>query len=330
MAARHSERMIDGMSLPSSTEEMMALRAHSRGGPEVLVYERAPKPVPSATEALIAVDAASITFAELGWDETWERDGHSRLPIIPSHEVAGVIREVGSETQGWTPGDRVYGLIPFDLDGAAAEFVSVEASILAKAPISVSAVESAATPLAALTAWQGLLDHGELQAGQRVLIHGGGGGVGIFAVQLAHHFGAEVSVTARKADTDLLVGLGADHVIDFAATQFDALGQRYDVVFDAVGGDVLDRSFAVTRRGGRLITLMAPPSAERAAEFDVTATFFIVSPNPTQLASIARLIDDARLRVIVAATFPLAEGRRAFESGFEHGRAPGKTVLRVS
>jgi NADPH:quinone reductase-like Zn-dependent oxidoreductase len=317
------------MNQNSSADTMMALRAHERGGPEVLVYEVAPKPTPGQTEALIAVDAASITFTELNWDETWSRDGKSRLPIIPSHEFAGVISEVGSETRGWTPGDHVFGLIPFDIDGAAADFVSLDASLLSRAPTSVSPIESAATPLAALTAWQGLLDHGKLEAGAHVLIHGGAGGVGIFAVQLAHHFGAEVTATARAADAEFVAALGADHVIDFEKTAFDEQGTKYDLIFDPIGGETLERSYAVTRRGGRLVTLNAPPAPERAEEFGVTAEFFIVSPNPAQLERIASLIDEHKLRVIVATTFPLSEGRKAFESGNGHGRPPGKTVLAV-
>jgi NADPH:quinone reductase-like Zn-dependent oxidoreductase len=317
------------MNQNSSAENMMALRAHQRGGPEVLVYESAPRPVPGPTEVLIAVGAASITFTELNWDETWTRDGKSRLPIIPSHEFAGVISEVGGDVEDWSPGDPVFGLIPFDIDGAAAEFVSLDASLPSGAPTSVGAIEAAATPLAALTAWQGLRDHGKLEAGSRVLIHGGAGGVGIFAIQLAHHFGAEVTATVRAADAEFVTGLGADHIIDFEKTAFDEEGSEFDLVFDPIGGETLERSYAVTRRGGRLVTLNAPPDPERAKEFGVTAEFFIVSPNPEQLGQIARLIDDHELRVVVAATFPLAQGRAAFESGTQHGRAPGKTVLLV-
>jgi NADPH:quinone reductase-like Zn-dependent oxidoreductase len=310
-------------------QSMMALRAHQRGGPETLVYESAPKPSPAPGHVLVAVEAASITFTELNWDETWTRDGRSRLPIIPSHEVAGVVSEVGPGVTDWKIGDPVFGLIPFDLDGAAAEFVSLEASILARSPLGVAAAEIAATPLAALTAWQGLLDHGRLDRGQRVLIHGGAGGVGIFAIQLAHHFGAEVTVTARAADRDFLLALGADHVIDFETDAFDERGREFDVVLDPIGGETLERSFTVVRPGGNLITLNAPPSQERAAAYGITAMFFIVSPSTSQLAQLAELMHAGDLRSIVAATFPLAEGRRAFESGLEHRRPPGKTVLLV-
>jgi NADPH:quinone reductase-like Zn-dependent oxidoreductase len=317
------------MSSLQPAESMMALRAHSRGGPEVLVFESAPKPPLSPGDVLVAVDAASITFTELNWDETWERGGRSRLPIIPSHEFAGVISEVGADAKGWGPGDRVYGLIPFDLDGAAAQWLSIDGGIVSKAPESVSPLEAAAVPLAALTAWQGLFDHGKLERGQRVLIHGAAGGVGIFAVQLARHAGADITVTARASDTQFLSELGADHVVDFETEAFDAEGPDFDLVFDPIGGAVLDRSFGVVRPGGRLVTLNAPPSADRAAETGVEAIFFIVSPNPAQLSAIAELIDKGELRVIVAAEFPLSEGRQAYESGNRQNRLPGKTVLRV-
>lgn len=278
---------------------------------------------------LIAVEAASITFAELGWTETWSRDGVSRLPVIPSHEFCGSVVAVGSSVSEWKIGDRVFGLIPFDLDGAAAEFVVVAAGLLSAAPTTATAVEAAATPLAALTAWQALFDHAKLTAGQKVLIHGGAGGVGIFAVQLARHGGAEVSVTARAADSDFLTSLGADHIIDFETTRFDETDVRFDVVLDPIGGETLDRSMSILRPGGIVVTLNAPPSQERASELGVRALFFIVEPNPQELAEIASLIDDGGLRVAVSATFELSEGRKAFESGASHGRAPGKTVLSI-
>jgi NADPH:quinone reductase-like Zn-dependent oxidoreductase len=309
---------------------MMALRAHLRGGPETLVYETAAKPAASAGQVLVEVDVAAITFTELDWDETWTRNGQSRLPIIPSHEFAGRVSEVGPDVDGWRVGDHVFGLVPFDIDGAAAEFLSIDGAILASSPRDVGIAEVAATPLSALTAWQALFDHGVLTTGQRVLIHGGAGGVGVFAVQLAHHFGAEVTVTARGADIELVRQLGADHVIDFETTSFDENQGSFDIVIDPIGGDTLERSFAVVRPGGKLITLNAPPSQERAAEYGIDALFFVVTPNPSQLAQIAGLLHTGELRSIVAAIFPLSDGRRAYESGGVHGRPPGKTVLLIS
>jgi NADPH:quinone reductase-like Zn-dependent oxidoreductase len=309
--------------------DMTALRAHHRGGPEVLTVERAPVPAPARGEVLVEVHAAAITFDELTWEETWTRAGDDRTPIIPSHEVSGVVTEVGPGVDDVTIGAEVYGLIPFDRDGAAAEYVAVPAADLATRPTSVSHVESAAVPLAGLTAWQALVEHAKVQAGERVLVHGGGGGVGALTVQLAHDLGAEVTTTVRSAVADVVRGFGADHVIDTRTEAFDAAGAAYDVVIDTVGGETLDRSFAVLRRGGRLVTLSAPPPEGRADEYAVTATFFIVTPDRTQLTHLATLVDDGRLQVAIAATFPLEDGRAAFESRSQPSRKPGKTVLVV-
>jgi NADPH:quinone reductase-like Zn-dependent oxidoreductase len=308
---------------------MTALRAHHRGGPEVLVVEQAPVPVPARGEVLIEVHAAAITFDELTWDETWTRAGDDRTPIIPSHEVSGVVMALGEGVDEFAVGDEVYGLIQFDRDGAAAEYVAVPAADLAARPRSVSHVESAALPLAGLTAWQALVEHAKVLRGERVLVHGGVGGVGALTVQLAHGLGADVTATVRGAVADAVRGFGADHVVDTQTEAFDADGATYDVVVDTVGGETLERSFGVLRRGGRLVTLSAPPPAGRADEFGVTATFFIVSPDRAQLEHLATLVDDGQLHVAIAATYPLERGRAAFESGAVRPHEPGKTVLVV-
>ena len=308
---------------------MTALRAHHRGGPEVLVVERAPVPVPAAGEVLVSVRAAAITFDELTWDETWTRDGVSRTPVIPSHEVSGVVFELGSGVSDFKPGDEVYGLIEFDRDGAAAEFVTVPATDLAAKPSTVSHTRAAALPLAGLTALQALVDHAAVQPGEAVLVHGGGGGVGALTVQLAAILGARVTATVRSDARELVSGFGAGRVIDVRTEAFDEIGPVYDVVIDTVGGETLDRSFGVLRRGGRLITLSAPPPVGRADDYGVTATFFIVVPNRDQLAQLAALVDSGPLRVEIAETFPLDDGRNAFESGRRSPRRAGKTVIVV-
>lgn len=312
---------------------MTALRAHHRGGPEQLVVEQVPVPVPAAGEVLVAVHAAAITFDELTWDETWTRDGVSRTPSVPSHEVSGVVSEVAADVTDFAPGDQVYGLIGFDRDGAAADFVCVPATDLAARPSTVSHVEAAALPLAGLTALQALIDHAAVQPAEAVLVHGGAGGVGALTVQLAAMLGASVTATVRSDTADLVREFGAARVIDVRTESFDEGGVSYDVVIDTVGGDTLDRSFGVLRRGGRLITLPAPPPAGKGDEYGVRATFFIVTPNRDQLTRLAALVDDpgakGRLRVEIAATFPLARGREAFESGRRPGRRAGKTVIVV-
>ena len=310
-------------------DTMMALRAHERGGPEVLVHEQAPVPVPEPDEVLVEVRAAAITFAELTWDETWSRDGVDRTPVVPGHEVSGVVAALGGPGLGFELGDEVYGLIRFDRDGAAAEYVAVPAADLAPAPTSTTQVEAAALPLAALTAWQALHDLAVLRPGEDVLVHGGAGGVGAFAVQLARTAGAHVTSTARAADVTLVERLGAEHVVDYEHEAFDAGGRSFDVVLDTVGGETLDRSFDVLRPGGRLVTLQAPPSQQRAREAGVRAIFFIVSPDRAELTSLAALVDGDGLEVLVANEFPLREGRAAYESGRDPDRRPGKTVLVV-
>lgn len=308
---------------------MRALRAHHRGGPEVLTVESAPVPVPAPGEVLVAVHAAAITFDELTWEETWTRDGVDRTPTIVSHEVSGVVTETRSGVTDFQPGDEVYGLVAFDRDGAAAEFVAMPATDLATKPSSVSHPVAAALPLAGLTALQALVDHAAVRPGEAVLVHGGAGGVGALTVQLAAQLGAEVTATVRSDTLDLVHGFGARHVIDTRTEAFDNTGATYDVVIDTVGGQTLDRSFGVLRRDGRLVTLSAPPPPGRADEFGVTATFFIVTANRVQLAELAELVDRGRLHVEIARTFPLAEGREAFESGSRPGRRAGKTVLVV-
>ncbi|WP_205878351.1 NADP-dependent oxidoreductase [Mycobacterium camsae] len=306
---------------------MTALRAHRRGGPEVLAVESAPVPIPAPGEVLVAVHAAAITFDELTWEETWTRDGVDRTPTIVSHEMSGVVTETGSGVTDLQPGDEVYGLVGFDRDGAAAEFVAMPASDLAAKPSTVSHPVAAALPLAGLTAQQALVDHAAVRPGEAVLVHGGAGGVGALTVQLAAQLGAEVTATVRSDTAELVRGFGARHVIDTRSDTLD--GAVYDVVVDTVGGQTLDQSFGVLRRGGRLVTLSAPPPPGKADEYGITATFFIVTANRNQLTDLVQRVAGGRLHVAIARTFPLAQGREAFESGRQPGRKAGKTVLIV-
>ncbi|HEX4088826.1 MAG TPA: NADP-dependent oxidoreductase [Trebonia sp.] len=310
---------------------MRALRAHARGGPEQLVYEEAPTPVPGPGEALVEVHAGGITFAELTWDETWStRDGLDRTPTIPSHEVSGVVIGLGPGASGVTVRDEVYGLIDFDRNGAAAQWVTLPAAHLAARPRSLSHVDTATLPLAALTAWQALVDHAALKPGERVLVQGGAGGVGSLAVQLAASLGGAVTATGRAAQREFVLGLGAGafESTDDASPAAAAREDGFDVVIDAVGGPVLDASYPRARRGGRLVTLSAPPDQEKAAALGVDATFFVVAPDAAELAHLATLVDDGKLRPVLSQTFPLRDGRKAFESATVP-HPPGKTVLTV-
>ena len=310
---------------------MMALRAHARGGPEQLVYEQAPVPEAGPGEALVEVHAAAITFAELTWDQTWMTlDGRDRTPTIPSHEVSGTVVALGLDASGVAVGEEVYGLIDFDRDGAAAQYVTLPAADLAARPRSISHVDTATLPLAALTAWQALVDHAALKPGERVLVTGGAGGVGNYAVQLAASLGGSVTATGRAVQREFVLGLGASTFdsTDGASPAEASREDGFDVVIDTVGGGVLDASYGLARRGGRLVTLSAPPDADKAAALGVQATFFVVAPDATELAHLAGLVDDGRLRPVLSQTFPLRDGRQAFQSATVP-HPPGKTVLIV-
>jgi NADPH:quinone reductase-like Zn-dependent oxidoreductase len=308
---------------------MMALRAHVRGGPEQLTYEQAPVPGIRPGEALIAVHAAAITFAELTWDLSWtSRDGRDRTPVIPSHEVSGTVAAVGDGVSSLRVGDDVFGLIDFDRNGAAAEFVTAPASELAGKPRTESHIEAAALPLAALTAWQALVDQARLQPGEDVIVHGGAGGVGVYAVQLAAALGARVTATGARKDADFVTGLGAHRFVSSDDASSALPDAASDVVIDTVGGAVLAASYRLLRPAGRLVTLGAPPDQALAALHQVQASFFVVTPNRAELTRLAHLVDEGILRAVVAQTFPLSDGQRAYASGIQP-RRPGKTVLVV-
>lgn len=238
---------------------MKAIRLHARGGPEQLVYEDAPAPVLGPGDALVRVYATSITRTELTWDQTYRNpDGSPRIPTIPGHEMSGVIESVPPGMQGLGPGDPVYGLTDFPRDGAAAEYVAIRAANLALKPRSIDHIHSAAVTLSGLTAWQALFTHAGLERGQKVLIQGGAGGVGVFAVQLAHWKGAHVITTSSGANLEFLRGLGADETVDYTKARFEDQLRDVDVVLDAVGGDVVQRSGQVLPKGGIMVSVVKP------------------------------------------------------------------------
>ena len=302
---------------------MNAIRLHARGGPQAFVYEQAPAPQPGAGEVLVRVHAAAVTPTELQWMPTWTtRTGEPRpFPIIPGHEFSGEVHTLGPGVSGLAVGDAVFGMNDWFGDGAQAEFCVARATDVAIKPQSVDHVLAAVTPISALTAWQGLIERARLAAGDRVLIHGAAGGVGLFAVQLGHRRGAHVIGTASAHNVEFVRGLGADEVIDHRAQRFEDVAREVDVVFDTVGGDTLARSWSVLRPPGRLITIAA--SAEQTHEQRVRDAFFIVEPNRTQLTTVADMIDARELRPIAGALFPLADARRAYE----HKPLRGKVVL---
>jgi NADPH:quinone reductase-like Zn-dependent oxidoreductase len=311
---------------------MWALRAHTSGGPETLQYEEAPTPEPGTADVLVRVHAASFTATELTWPSTWtDRRGLDRTPVIPGHEISGVVVAQGWGAVAPAIGDEVIGLVDWYRDGGAAEYVAVEGHHLGPKPQSVDHETAAAVPLAGLTAWQGLFDHGRLQAGQTVVVHGAGGGVGTYAVQLARNAGARVIATGRAHAADVAVGLGADTFVDLDQLGDGPLGDpaTADVVFDTVGGSVLARSWPMLRPGGRLISVAEPPSAPDGAQAaDVTALYFVVLPDRAQLTELSRLVDAGELRPVVGARVPLRDGQSAF-AGKLAGGSSGKTVLQI-
>lgn len=313
--------------------EMNAVRAHRRGGPEQLVHEKAPCPRPGPGEVLVAVRAASITAGELGWDATWtdslDGSGRDRTPVIPSHEFSGVVAARGGDVTDWQVGDEVYGLIPFTMDGAAAEYAAVPADVVAAKPESLGHDQAAAVPLAGLTAWQALVDHGHLRRGQRVLVHGGAGGVGSFVVQIAAALGAEVSATAAGRDLDFVRSLGADIAVDYAHDRFEDRVHDVDLVVDLVGGPTLDRSWQVVRPGGTVVGVAAPPDAEEAARHGARGVFFVVRPDRAGLRSVTDLVEHGRLTPAIDRLLPLSRTRSAYEA-LEKEHRRGKIVLRVS
>jgi NADPH:quinone reductase-like Zn-dependent oxidoreductase len=299
---------------------MRAVRLLRPGGPEALALERVATPRPQAGEALVRVHAAAVTRGELEWPL-------DRLPATPCYELSGVVAALlGEDVDRVSVGEPVYGLIGFDRDGAAADYVTVPADVLAPMPRSLGHIQSAAVPLAALSAWQGLFDHGGLRQGQRVLVHGAAGGVGQFAIQLASWRGAQVIGTTARPDGGLVRELGADEVLDGTAADFVDAVEPVDLVFDTVGGGVLARSPAIVRQGGRLVSIAEEPAGSRAP---IETRYFVVEPDRSQLVELARLIDRGTLRVAIDSVFALEDARAAFERSLATGKR-GKVVLRVA
>jgi len=289
---------------------MKAIRMHSRGGPELLAYEDAPKPALQPGDALVRVIATSITKTELTWDETYiDCDGRPRIPTIPGHEFSGVVDAVTPDVAGVKAGDAVYALSSFCRNGSAAEYIAIRSADLAPKPRTVSFEQAAAVPLAGLTAWQALFDHAQT-----------------YAVQLASWKDAEVITTASAENHDFLRELGASEVIDYTRERFEETAEDVDVVLDTIGGETQQRSWGILRRGGILISIVSPVSAEKAASLGLRSAFFIVEPKRSQLIELGRLIDAGTLRVIVGAALPLEKAREAFVAG--HVR--GKIVLQVA
>jgi NADPH:quinone reductase-like Zn-dependent oxidoreductase len=276
-------------------------------------------------EVLVKVAACGITHNELDWPIWTCRAGHQRTSVIPGHEVSGVVAALGFGTAGLAVGDEVFGLTDQLRDGAAAEYVAVEARNLALKPRTVDHVHAAAVPRAGLTAWQGLFDHGQLAKGQTVVIHGAGGAVGSTAVQLARWAGAGVIGTGRGHSRPLVTELGADRYIALDADRLDDVAGQADLVFDTIGGEVIGRSPALLKPGGRLVTIKADAQLP-AGRDDISTVVFIQESSRAQLAELARLVDQGHLRPQVGAVYPLARAVEAYRAKAAGG-IPGRTIL---
>lgn len=289
---------------------MMAWRVHEFGSPEVMKFERVPRPEPGPREVLVKVAAAGVG----PWDG-WIRSGKSALPqplpLTLGSDLSGEIVAMGPDVAELRVGDQVYGVTNPRFVGAYAEYALASAGMVSNKPTSLTHVEASSVPVVAVTAWQALFDHAQLKAGQTVVIHGAAGNVGSYAVQLANHAGLRTVATASTGDISVVGNLGANTVIDYRTQRFEKEVRDADAVIDLVGGETQDRSFQVLRRGGKLISAVSRPDQDLAKRYGVEATFFLVDVASQYLTKIAHFIDGGKLRTNVGAVLPLADAREA-------------------
>jgi NADPH:quinone reductase-like Zn-dependent oxidoreductase len=308
---------------------MKAVRIHQYGNADVLRYEDAPVPDIAADDLLVRVVAASVNPVD------WKvREGHMRamvrhpMPLTLGWDVSGVVEAIGAEVTRFKVGDAVFSRPDIQRNGTYAEYVAVRESEAAHKPRTISHVEAASLPLAGITAWEALLAAGRLAAQQRVLIHAGAGGVGSLAVQLARAQGAHVIATASASNRALVWSLGADEVIDYRSQRFSDVVRDVDLVFDTIGGETQELSWSVLKPGGTLVSIISPPSQDRALALGMHSAFVFIEPNASILAELAGRVDAGKLRPIVGAEFALEDVAKAHAFS-ETGRAVGKIVIYV-
>lgn len=294
----------------------------------VLVEDRAPDPRPGRGELLIRIYAAGVTPTEAFWYPTSHtKTGEPRTGAVPGHEFSGVVAGIGEGVDQFGFGDEVFGMNDWFSDGAMAEYCVAPSRAIAPKPAGLTHVEAASVPIGSLTAWQGLFDRAKLQSGERVLVQGGAGAVGLFVVQLARMHGAHVIATASAHNAQLVSSLGAQQVIDYKASRFEESVKDVDVVFDTVGGETLDRSWSVLRSSGRMITITA--EGNKATDRRTRDAFFIVEPNQKELGEIGSLLDKGRLQTIVDEVIPLSLAPDAYAAKVaRQGR--GKMVVAIA
>ena len=307
--------MTNGRIVPQANEErtrstMMAWRVHEFGPPEMMKFEHVSRPEPGPGEVLVKVEAAGVG----PWDG-WIRAGKSALPqplpLTLGSDLSGEIVAAGPGVSELRVGEQVYGVTNPRFIGAYAEYAVASAGMVSTKPTSLTHIEAASLPVVAVTAWQALFDHAQLEAGQRVVIHGAAGNVGSYAVQLARHAGVQTIATVSTADVAAVRILGANTVIDYRTQRFEEEVRDANAVIDLVGGETQARSFQVLRRGGKLISAVSNPDRQLAQRYGVEATFFLVDVTSQYLTEIARLVDGGKLRPHVGAVLPLADAREA-------------------
>ena len=311
---------------------MKAMAYNDFGGPELLTEQSIPDPQPKDGEVLVKLAAASINPAD------WKiGEGALRgmidfpLPLIPGMDFSGTVIALGSGVSDFSVGDRVFGATAINRLGTYAEEVAVPASITAKAPRSLPLLSAAAVPLASLTAWCATVspEYGNVERGQSVLIHGGAGGTGVFAVQFAKWRGAKVVATASGGNLEFLRSIGADEVIDYRSSRFEDVAGTVDAVIDLVGGDVQARSMPLIRRGGRLASIVSLPDQALAETYGVRATFMSQARDRTVLEHIAHLIDGGEVKVVITEEFAFADAAKALARS-RKGHVRAKILLRIS
>jgi NADPH:quinone reductase-like Zn-dependent oxidoreductase len=302
---------------------MKAVRIHAFGGPEVLQYEDVPRPIAAAGEVLVRIHASAVNPADWKFRSGWFGKD-APLPLTLGFDFSGVIEALGDGVTHWKTGDEVYG---YGM-GAYAEYIAVKESLVAAKPKTVDHVHAAAIASASLVAWKVLFETGGLRPGQKVLIHGATGGVGGFAVQLAHAKGVHVIGTASKRNQSYLKELGADETIDYESVRFEDVVRNVDVVFDTQGGETQARSWRTLKRGGILISIAQPPAPAEAEKHGVRAAFVVNEMRADSLNAITQLVDSGKLKALVDTVLPLSETRRAQEL-IQSGHTRGKIALKV-
>jgi NADPH:quinone reductase-like Zn-dependent oxidoreductase len=309
--------------------EVRAMRVNKEQQGPIPIAAALAQPQPGDGELLIRVRATGVTPTELLWyPTTHTKEGRARTRAVPGHEFSGIITALGKGVSDFSVADEIYGMNDWFADGATAEFCLAQSQYIAPKPKSLSHELAATVPIGALTAWQGLFDRAKMHSGERVLIHGAAGAVGLFAVQLAHLNGAYVIATASAGNTEFVKQLGADEVIDYKTSRFEEQVENVDIVFDAVGGETLDRSWHVLKPGGRIATIAA--DSEATTDQRVKDAFFIVEPNQKQLLETAELLDGGTLKTFVSAVVPLEEASVAYGRAVPDRRGYGKVVIAVS